>query len=51
MNLFFFAVKKIKEKFKDHFEVGVYQCSQCKEPLFPSMAKFEHGREKKKKKN
>uniref|UniRef100_A0AAN0ICP5 peptide-methionine (R)-S-oxide reductase n=2 Tax=Amphimedon queenslandica TaxID=400682 RepID=A0AAN0ICP5_AMPQE len=30
------------EVYKDHFEAGVYCCSNCKEPLFHSTKKFEH---------
>jgi len=30
------------EKWKDHFEAGTYNCSQCNEPLFRSSEKFEH---------
>ncbi|CAH1274102.1 MSRB1 [Branchiostoma lanceolatum] len=30
------------EKFKDHFEVGHYACSQCGYELFSSKAKYAH---------
>ncbi|CAM9264423.1 unnamed protein product [Lampetra planeri] len=30
------------EKYKDHFKVGVYVCSQCGYELFSSKAKYEH---------
>jgi len=30
------------EKYRDHFEHGVYACSECQHPLFPSSAKYAH---------
>ncbi|GAU97861.1 hypothetical protein RvY_09088 [Ramazzottius varieornatus] len=30
------------EKFRDHFEAGVYACSVCGFELFPSISKYEH---------
>jgi len=30
------------EKFKDHFDSGIYVCSECGHELFSSQVKFEH---------
>ena len=30
------------EKYKNHFENGVYTCKKCSEPLFSSAAKYKH---------
>ncbi len=33
----------MSEKYKDHWESGTYMCHTCKNPLFPSDAKFKSG--------
>eukprot|EP00094_Tigriopus_californicus_P011141 TCALIF_10751-PA protein Name:"Similar to MSRB1 Methionine-R-sulfoxide reductase B1 (Pongo abelii)" AED:0.23 eAED:0.23 QI:184/1/0.66/1/1/0.66/3/0/80 len=30
------------EKYKDHFDVGIYACLECDHPLFSSKAKYPH---------
>ncbi|XP_075936842.1 methionine-R-sulfoxide reductase B1-A-like [Anarhichas minor] len=30
------------EEFKNHFQAGIYVCSECGHELFSSMSKFEH---------
>lgn len=30
------------EKYKDHYETGVYCCSKCGYPLFSSKSKYKH---------
>jgi peptide-methionine (R)-S-oxide reductase len=30
------------EIYKDHFESGIYVCSECDHPLFSSHTKYEH---------
>lgn len=30
------------EKYKDHFEHGIYVCSKCDNPIFKSAAKYKH---------
>ncbi|KAG7325196.1 hypothetical protein KOW79_011512 [Hemibagrus wyckioides] len=31
-----------KEVYKDHFNRGIYVCSQCANPLFSSRSKYAH---------
>lgn len=37
-----FCSFKNSEKYKDHFEPGVYVCSKCEYELFSSKSKYEH---------
>lgn len=37
-----FCSWKSEETFRDHFEPGVYQCSECQYDLFSSYSKYEH---------
>uniref|UniRef100_T2M3N2 peptide-methionine (R)-S-oxide reductase n=2 Tax=Hydra vulgaris TaxID=6087 RepID=T2M3N2_HYDVU len=30
------------QKYKDHFESGIYVCSQCENPLFHGKSKYKH---------
>ncbi|GAB1606788.1 methionine-R-sulfoxide reductase B1-like, partial [Argonauta hians] len=30
------------EKYRDHFDDGTYNCSECNTPLFDSQKKYEH---------
>ncbi|EEB14011.1 Methionine-R-sulfoxide reductase, putative [Pediculus humanus corporis] len=37
-----FCSWKGEEYYRDHFEVGIYVCSECGYEMFSSIAKYEH---------
>ena len=40
-----FCQKRNREKYKDHFEVGIYVCVKCANELFLAESKFKHDSE------